>query len=310
MDKSALLEQLQALAAQEDALAVAREIAELRTQMEDLLLEEDRKFQVAQLDAQEKGEEPMEKPVDEVRNAFYELLGQYREKRAAQLRIKQDAEEANLRRKKSLIARLREVVEKEENIGAALAAYKEIHEQWKEVGDITREKRQEIQSEYSRLLETFFYHIKIYRELREHDLHRNEQLKLDVIQRIQQLLSVDQIKDVEHALKALQNEWDEIGPVRNEEWENLKTAYWDAVRATYTRIHGFYEEKRSELTSNLELKKELAQKAQDLVKDLHVSSTKEWDATTKQLLELQEAWKKIGFGPRKENEEVWKQFRA
>ena len=42
MDKSALLEQLRALAAQEDALAVAREIAELRTQMEDLLMEEDR----------------------------------------------------------------------------------------------------------------------------------------------------------------------------------------------------------------------------------------------------------------------------
>jgi len=310
MDKSALLEQLQALAAQEDALAVAREIAELRTQMEDLLLEEDRKFQVAQLEAQDKGEEPMEKPVDEVRNAFYELLGEYREKRSAQQRIKQDAEEANLRRKKSLIARLREVVEKEENIGAALNAYKEIHEQWKEVGDITRDKRQEIQSEYSRLLETFFYHIKIYRELREHDLHRNEQLKLDVIQRIQQLLALDQIKDVEHALKALQNEWDEIGPVRNEEWENLKNAYWDAVRATYTRIHGFYEEKRSELTANLDLKKELAQKAQELVKDLQVSSTKEWDATTKQLLELQEAWKKIGFGPRKENEEVWKQFRS
>jgi len=310
MDKSALLEQLQALASQEDALAVAREVAELRTQMEDLLLEEDRKFQIAQLDAQEKGEEPIEKPVDEVRNAFYQLLGEYREKRSAQQRIKQDAEEANLRRKKSLIERLREVVEKEENIGAALAAYKEIHEQWKEVGDITREKRQEIQSEYSRLLETFFYHIKIYRELREHDLHRNEQLKLDVIQRIQQLTSLDQIKDVEQALKALQNEWDEIGPVRNEEWENLKNAYWDAVRATYTRIHGFYEEKRSELTANLDKKKELAQKAEELVKDLQVTSTKDWDATTKKLLELQEAWKKIGFGPRKENEEVWKHFRS
>jgi len=310
MDKSALLEQLRALAAQEDALAVAREIAELRTQMEDLLLEEDRKFQIAQLDAQEKGEEPMEKPVDEVRNAFYAVLGEYREKRVAQQRVKQDAEEVNLRRKKSLIARLREVVEKEENIGAALAAYKEIHEQWKEVGDITRDKRQEIQSEYSRLLETFFYHIKIYRELREHDLHRNEQLKLDVIQRIQQLVSLEQIKDVEHALKALQNEWDEIGPVRNEEWENLKNAYWDAVRATYTRIHGFYEEKRGELTENLEKKRALAEKAKELVKDLQVSSTKEWEGATKKLLELQESWKKIGFGPRKENEEVWKEFRA
>jgi len=310
MEKKALLERLQVLAAQEDALAVAREVAELRTQMEDLLLEEDRKFQVAQLEAQEKGEEPLERPADEDRNAFYELLTEYREKRATQQRAKSDAEDANLRRKKALMERLKEVVEKEENIGAALAAYKDIHEQWKAVGDISREKRQEIQSEYSRLLETFFYHIKIYRELREHDLHRNQQLKLDVIQRIQQLASVEQIKEVEHALKALQNEWDEIGPVQNEEWEKLKDAYWEAIRTTYNRIHSFYDERRGELTANLERKKELAKQAADFIQELGAGSAKEWDAATKRLLELQEAWKQIGFGPRKENEEVWKAFRA
>jgi hypothetical protein len=310
MNKAALLEQLQALSAQEDALAVAREVAELRTQMEDLCLEEDRKFQVSQLEAQEKGEEVPEKQADEVRTAFYDLLSEYREKRTAQQRVKQEAEEANLRRKKALIARLKEVVEKEENIGAALTAYKEIHEQWKEVGDIPRDKRQEVQSEYSRLLETFFYHIKIYRELREHDLHRNEQLKLDVIKRIQALASVEQIKEIEHALKGLQNEWDEIGPVRNEEWEKMKDAYWEAVRALYQRIHGFYEERRGELTANLERKKELAEQAATFVTELAASSAKDWDAATKKLLELQEAWKQIGFGPRKENEEVWKSFRG
>jgi len=310
MNKAALLEQLQALSANEDALAVAREVAELRTQMEDLLLEEDRKFQVSQLEAQEKGEEVPEKPVDEVRTAFYELLGTYRERRTAQQRVKQEAEETNLRRKKALIARLKEVVEKEENIGAALTAYKEIHEQWKEVGDIPRDKRQDVQSEYSRLLETFFYHIKIYRELREHDLHRNEQLKLEVIQRIQALASVEQIKEIEQALKALQNEWDEIGPVRNEEWDKLKEAYWEAVRALYQRIHAFYDERRGELTANLERKQALAQEAMTLVAELAATSAKDWDASTKRLLELQEAWKQIGFGPRKENEEVWKNFRS
>ena len=288
MNKSDLLEQLQALSANEDALAVAREVAELRTQMEDLLLEEDRKFQVAQLEAQEKGEEAPEKPVDEVRTAFYELLGEYREKRSTQQRAKQEAEEANLRRKKALIARLKDVVEKEENIGAALNAYKEIHEQWKEVGDIPRDKRQDIQSEYSRLLETFFYHIKIYRELREHDLHRNEQLKLDVIQRIQALSSVEQIKEIEHSLKALQNEWDEIGPVRNEEWDKLKEAYWEAVRALYQRIHAFYDERRGELTANLERKQALAKEAATLVAELAAASGKDWEGSTKPWLEFQE----------------------
>ncbi|MDR0801366.1 DUF349 domain-containing protein [Fluviicola sp.] len=310
MEKASLLESLKNLAQQEDALSVAREVGELRNQFEDVILEEDRQFQVKQLEAREQGEPVEERVSDPVREEFYRLYNAFRDRKSGQQRVKKEAEEAHLRRKKALLERLREVIEKEENIGAAMTAYKEIHDEWKEVGDIPREKRQDIQSEYSRLLETFFYHIKIYRELREHDLHRNHQLKLDVIRRIQELSAISQVKDVEQAIKTLQNEWDETGPVSNDAWESLKNSYWDAVRAVYARIQSFYDEKRGELASNLEQKKEIAQRAVDLVKDFVSSSTKDWDTATATLLALQEEWKKIGFGPRKENEEVWKEFRA
>jgi len=216
MEKASLLESLKNLVQQEDALVVAREVSELRNQFEDAVLEEDRQFQIKQLEAQEKGEPVEERTDDPVREEFYKLYNEFRERKGGLQKAKKEAEESNLRRKKVLLERLKDVVEKEENIGAAMTAYKEIHDAWKEVGDIPREKRQDIQSEYSRLLETFFYHIKIYRELREHDLHRNHQLKLDVIRRIQELSKVENLKDVEQAIKTLQNEWDETGPVGNE----------------------------------------------------------------------------------------------
>lgn len=310
MNKATLLEGLKSLVSQEDALAVSREVNELRSQFEDVVLEEDRQFQVKQLEAQEAGETVEERAEDLERKEFYELVSAFRERRNEQQRIKKESEEANLRKKKSLIERLREVIANEENIGAALTAYKEIHDAWKEVGDIPRDKRQDIQSDYSRLLETFFYHIKIYRDLREHDLKRNTQLKQEVIRKIQELQTVSSIKDIEQAIKGLQNEWDEIGPVLNEEWEQLKTLYWDAVKAIYARIQVFYDERRNELTANLEKKKELANQAAELVKNLAISSTKDWEAITAQLLALQENWKTIGFGPKKENEEIWKAFRA
>ncbi len=310
MEKASLLESLKNLVQQEDALAVAREVSELRNQFEDVILEEDRQFQIKQLEAQEKGEPVEESTADPVREEFYNLYNEFRDRKGNLQKAKKEAEESNLRRKKALLERLKDVVEKEENIGAAMTAYKEIHDAWKEVGDIPREKRQDIQSEYSRLLETFFYHIKIYRELREHDLHRNHQLKLDVIRRIQELSKVENLKEVEQAIKTLQNEWEETGPVGNEAWESLKNSYWDAVRAIYARIQTFYDEKRTELAGNLELKKEIARKGAELVKDFESTNTKDWDTATASLLALQEEWKKIGFGPRKENEEVWKEFRA
>lgn len=310
MEKTSLLESLKTLASQEDVLAVAREISELRNRFEDITIEEDRQFQIKQLDAQAAGEEPLEKPNDSVRQEFYEVYSEYRERKNSAQKAKSDAEEANLRRKKALIERMREVVEKEENIGSAMASFKEIQELWKEAGEVPRDKRQDIQSEYSRLIETFFYHIKIYRELRDHDFHRNHQLKLDIINRIQALEKVDQIKDVEQAIRNLQHEWDETGPVNNDEWENLKNTYWESVKAVYSRIQVFYDERRNELTENLAKKQAIAVRAEQLVNSLEASSTKDWETATASLIALQEEWKTIGFGPRKENEETWKEFRG
>lgn len=311
MEKAAFIDALKALTINEDPLAVSREVNELRTRFEDLLLEEQRQQQIAQLEARERGEEPEEVAPDTIREEFYNVYAVFRDRRNTAQQEKATTETTNLRKKRDLIEQLRNVIQNEENIGSALAQYREIHESWKQIGDIPREKRQELQSEYSRLLEEFFYHIKIYRELREHDLHRNHQLKLDVVKRIQELEAVESIKEVEAAIKSLQHEWDETGPVTNEEWENLKTAYWDAVRLVYARISAFYDEKRTELSQNLELKKNLAQRALTLIEQLpNWSANKDWEQATEQLLALQEEWKGIGFGPRKENEEVWKEFRG
>lgn len=310
MEKLELLESLKNLSNQEDALLIAREVSELHSRFEDVVMEEDRLRQIAELEAAEKGETIEERAVDSVREEFKQLYALYREKKSTQQREKKDKEEANLRRKKALIERLRQTVENEENIGAAMQTYKEIHDEWKLIGDVPREKRQDIQSDYSKLLETFFYHIKIYRELRDHDFHRNQQLKEEIIQRIDDLAKVENIKDLESAIRSIQNDWDEIGPVPNEAWETLKNTYWEKVRAVFTRIHEFYEGKRGELAENLEKKKALAQQVADFSAEIKAETAKDWEEATAQLLAFQESWKQIGFANRKESEAIWKEFRA
>lgn len=311
MENNALIEELKNLAQNENALAVNREVNELKARFDDFILEEERKDQVAALEAQVKGEEYEPKDFKPVKDAFYELYAIYRERRKEQVDAKNAIETANLKQKQSLINRLKEVIEKEENIGVAYNSYKEIHEAWKAIGDIAREKRDEIQHEYSRLLEDFFYNMKIYRELKEHDLKRNYQLKLDVITQLEALKQHESIREVEQTLKSLQNDWEEIGPVINEEWENLKAKYWENVRAIYDRINSFYDERRSSLLENLSKKKELLAETSEILAQSAANETvKMWDEATEKLLAIQEKWKTVGFGPRKENEEIWQEFRA
>jgi hypothetical protein len=311
MEKIALIEELKTLVQNEDVLAVSRDVKELKTRFEDYILEEERKNQVAQLEAQEKGEEYEPADFKPIKEVFYTLYADYKERRTRLIDAKTIVEAEHLKQKRALIDRLRNVIQHEEHIGAAYSAYKEIHESWKTVGDIPREKRDEVQQEYSRLLEDFFYNMKIYRELKEHDLKRNHQLKLKVIEQLDLLKTSESFREIETTLKTLQNEWEEIGPVSNEDWEKLKDAYWASVRQIYERINAFYDERRTTLLENLDKKKAHLAEVKELLATIDTYiSPKAWEDATKTLLAVQENWKTIGFGPRKENEEIWKEFRG
>jgi uncharacterized protein YceH (UPF0502 family) len=311
METRNFLEEFERLVSAEDLLTVNNEANELKTAFQDYILEEERKIQVAKLDSEQSGEEFHEdNQLKQLKDTFYSQYNAYKEKKTALLTSQKLEQEANLRIKKNLIDRLKNLIQEEENIGVAVATYKEIHETWKTVGDIPREKRQDIQNEYSKLLESFFFNLKIYRELKEHDLKRNSQLKRELIDRLKKLLQSQTVKEIESSIKQLQNEFDEIGPVVQTEWEEIKQEYWELVKAIYAKINDFYEQKRSELASNIELKKNLLEEVSAFVSELEPDlGVKEWEDNTQILLAFQQKWKEIGFGTKKENEELWQSFR-
>jgi len=311
MENTDFIERLKELTSSEDVLAVSQEVKELRGKFGDYVLEEERKAQVAELEAKERGEVIPESEDDFGKEAFYEVYDAYKIKRKAILDEQKATEEQNLQSKKALIAKLRDVVQNEENIGAAFSSFKEVQEEWKTIGDIPRAKRNDIQTEYSKLIEDFFYNIKIYKELKDHDFNRNLQLKLELIENLKKLFVVKSIKDVETQLKALQNDWEDIGPVPNDKWEEVKDAYWTEVRSLYDRINRFYDDRRSEQLENLKKKQEIIDSLKAEVENLEtIESVQAWDEKTSLVLEAQKTWKTIGFGPKKENEQIWKEFRA
>jgi hypothetical protein len=311
METNPFVSELSALINQEEVLNLGREAQDIKTRFDDFMLEEERKDQVNALNAAETGEVYENQDFSPLKQAFYDLYDAFKNKRNQQKVLKDALEKENLKLKRSLIERLQEVIENEENIGAAYNAQKEIHETWKKIGDIPRDKRDEIQRDYSRMLEIFFHNMKIYRELKDHDYHRNAQLKLSLINQLEALKNSNAIKDMEGALKTLQNEWEEIGPVHNEEWEKLKTNYWDAVRAVYEKINQFYNERRNSQLDNLAKKNELVSQIR-LINDklAEYDSSKSWEKATEQVIKTQNDWKLIGQAPRKENDDVWKEFRA
>jgi hypothetical protein len=307
-----LLDQLQTYALRDDLVPCGKEINDLKISFEDTLLEMERVNQIQMLEARDAGETIDSTDFSEIKNAFLDLYKRLHEQRKQQILLKDALEKENLKLKRSLIEDLKKIIESEENIGTAFNAYKSIHETWKKVGDIPRDQRDAVQKEYSRLIEIFFYTMRIYREIKTHDYKRNSQNKQVVLHKLQQLRNEEEdIKTVEQQLRTLQDEWEEIGPVQNEEWDALKTKYWEVVRQIYDKINAHYEAQRQVYEKNIEAKKALVLQMQELcVHAGEANSFKTWDALTEKVKSVQEEYKKIGPGARKENDLVWKQFRT
>ena len=310
MEKRAFIEALEALVNQDDLLQVGREVNQLRTDFEDYILEAERQYQVAELKAKDEGE-PFEEEdwMTPLKEEFYTIYGAYKEKRKTLIDSINKEQEENLKKKRSLINQLKEVIADEEKIGAAFAKHKEINIAWKEVGDIPRDKRQDIQQEYSRLLEEFFYNMNIYKQIKDYDFQKNYDAKKSIVTELKKLKATDRIKDIESNLKRLQNEWEDIGPTKQEQWEELKDDYWSTVKELYDRIRAHYDERREKMKENIAAKNALISKLDELLKQER-QDVKAWNEQTKEVLNLQKTWKSIGFGPKKENEAVWKTFRG
>jgi Domain of Unknown Function (DUF349) len=309
--KAEIIARLDELAHQDVVLKDANEFNELVTEFYKLQEEEEHKWEVAKAERIEAGEKPeaIEKPVFESLQEFRRLSQLFKDKKKIEVNALKEIEKANYDKKKALIAAFTDLIQNEENIGKAIGRFKDIQESWKEVGAIPRDKRQDVQKEFSNLVESFRYNINIYKDIKDHDLNRNLKMKKDLIENLKALLKLEKIKEVEEKLHTYQEEWNNIGGTHQEEWEKIKDEYWSTVNAIYEKIHAFYQVRREEQAENLEKKKALIVKAQEFADNVPTDH-KIWKKSTDAIIALQEEWKTIGYGPKEENNKVWKEFRG
>lgn len=311
MTKTEIISQIAELARQDIVLPLSDQFKELTDKFYNILKEEEHAWEINKLERIEAGEKPesIEKPVDEDFEKFKSVTKEFKDKRHSEIEAKKEIEENNLKAKKALIVKLKDLIANEEHIGKAIGSVREIRDKWNEIGEVGRDKRQAIQKEYGHLMDDFNYNIKIYKEIADHDKAKNLKLKKEVIKDLKTLLPLDKIKEIEPKLRALQNKWSDIGGTYQEEWDKIKEDYYSTVNSIYDKIKTFYENRKEEQAQNIVKKKELIEEAKKL-NEIENTEHKHFQKTTEKFKLLQDTWKTIGFGPKDENETVWKAFRA
>jgi phenylpyruvate tautomerase PptA (4-oxalocrotonate tautomerase family) len=314
--KTELLGRLEELIAQEDVEAAADAVEGTKEAYEALVAN----LQQQQHDGSNgaegtappaDGPRPIESAplTDEDDKRFKQLLDAFNQ-RVNDIRRKKAKEESdNLAAKQGVMEELKALITGEENIGSAFVRFKELQERWKTIGPVPQHAYRDLQSDFSHLLDEFFYHIRIYKELRDHDLRKNTALKQALIADVTALSVKDNVKELETHVRDYQDKWQQIGPVVKEEWEAIRDAFWAATRVVYDKINEHYKARRAEHEANLAAKQALVEKVTTLVASVEANSAREWKTYTDQVIELQQAWKSVGFATRKDNERIWKEFR-
>jgi hypothetical protein len=239
---------------------------------------------------------------------FKELTDLFKAKMTAAKAARKKIEEDTLIKAKDLLGELEKLVAQEENIGKAFSGFNAIRDHWKALPKVSNDDYRELNMEYNKLVERFFYNINIYKELKELDLKHNLEQKLLVLEDQKKLLDLNDIRLLEVEVRMNQDRWNEIGPTFKEEWEKLKDEFWTLTRTIYGKIQAFYDQRRDEFEKNLEAKKALLEEVKR-VEQLELKSPKKWQEKTKLVIDLQHQWKMIGFVPKDKAGTIWKEFR-
>jgi len=247
--------------------------------------------------------------LDDVEEKFKALFDVYKQNKAKFNKSQEELKLQNLELKKQILEELKVLNNSEETLKKTYDEFKILQERWKEIGIVPQAEINNLWQSYHFLVEMFFDKVKINKELRDLDLRKNLELKVELCEKTEELLIEPSITKSFKELQNFHEQWKKIGPVpmdvKDDIWERFKQAT-DKINE---RRREFYGDLHEEQTKNLETKLALCEQAEELL-EAESNTLKEWQEQTDKVNKLLEDWKAIGPAPKKVNDEVWKRFKS
>lgn len=228
------------------------------------------------------------------------------------LRINKELRDLDYRKNLELKIKLCEQAEdlitvKEEAIPQAFKDLQSLHEQWKEIGPVMREKSDEIWERFSAASSVINTRHRQFYEQRTIQQEENHTKKLALTERLEQLLMKERTLLKEwiadsNAVIAMQKEWKLIGPVPRKHSNALWARFRGACDTFFAARREFDTELQAQGAENLQRMMDLCAQAEAL------KDSEDWGPSSRTLMDLQRLWKEIGYAPRKKGQELWERF--
>ena len=246
--------------------------------------------------------------VDPLEARVKHLLEKYREKKTDYNRIQEAEKFENLKKKYDIIDNIKELVNREESINKTFHEFRLLQNEWHSIGVVPQIALKDLWENYHHHVEVFYDYIKINKELRDLDLRKNLESKVQLCEKAEELLLEPNAVNAFRLLQDYHNQWREIGPVppesKNEIWERFK----EATSQINKRHHEYFEKQKDDQRKNHDAKIALCEEV-EAINLTEIKNFKDFDEKAEKVVALQKMWRTLGFAPKKQNNKVYQRFR-
>ena len=202
-----------------------------------------------------------------------------------------------------------EALAEDEDVVESFKELQKLHEQWKDLGPVAKEYRDEIWERFRAATSVINKKYQAHFEgLKEQQLE-NLAAKVALCEKVEaiaekEITSSTMWNALSKEIEEIQAEWRKIGFATRKENQKVYDRFRAACDKFFERKRASFTEFKDTMNANLEKKMSIIEEAESL------KDSTDWKATGDRLIELQKQWKEIGAVPRKKSEQIWKRFRA
>ena len=246
---------------------------------------------------------------DQDEETFKAQMAVIREKRAQIMQQQEAEKQANLEKKLEIIEKIKAMATSPDEAGKSYNEFKELQQQWKDIMNVPADKANELWRNYQLYVEQFYDLLKLNSEAREYDFKKNLEMKTKLCEAAEKLADEEDVISAFHQLQELHQQYREIGPVAKELREEVWARFKAASTVINKRHQQHFEDLRAKEEENLARKTALCEKVEELGKAENKGAA-DWEKRSKEIIDIQNEWKTIGFAPQKMNVKIFERFRA
>ena len=232
---------------------------------------------------------------------FYDLVDINRELRDLDFKKNLEA--------KTAFCEQAEALSQDEDVVESFKELQKLHEQWKDLGPVAKEFRDEIWERFraatSVINKRYQAHFEGLKEQQAQNLEAKQALceEVEAIAN-KEITSSTEWNALSKQIEEIQAKWRTIGFATRKENQKVYDRFRAACDKFFERKRASFSEFKDSMNANLEKKMAIIEEAESL------KDSTDWKATSDRFIELQKQWKEIGAVPRKKSEQIWKRFRA